>query len=62
MKTNTDLPLKFLPTEEVVRQYKNVESSLLYESFGNDHEARYELMDERSCLFRELKRRGARGY
>jgi hypothetical protein len=62
MKTNTDLPLRFLPTEEVVRQYKNVESSLLYESFGRDHDARYELMDERSRLFRELKRRGARGY
>ena len=61
MKTNTHLPLKFLPTEEVVRQYKNVESSLLYESFGNDHEARYQLMGERSKLFKELKRRGVRG-
>jgi hypothetical protein len=61
MKTNTDLPFKFLPTEEVVRQYKNVESSLLYESFGNDHEARYNAMKERSTLFQELKRRGVRG-
>jgi hypothetical protein len=62
MKTNTDLTLNFLPTEEVERKFNNVESILLYESFGNDHEARYELMDERSRLFRELKRRGARGY
>jgi hypothetical protein len=61
MKTNTDLPLKFLPTDEVVRQYKNAESSLLYESFGNDHEARYNTMKERSKLFQELKRRGVRG-
>jgi hypothetical protein len=62
MKPNTDLPLKFLPTEEVVRQFKNVESNLLYESFGNDHEAYYESMKERSTLFKELKRRGVRGY
>ena len=62
MKTNTDLPLKFLPTEEVVCQYKNVESSLLYESFGRDHEARYNTMKERSTLFQELRRRGVPGY
>jgi hypothetical protein len=62
MKTNTDLALKNLPTEEVVRQYKNVESSLLDESFGNDHEARYNTMNERSTLFQELRRRGVTGY
>jgi hypothetical protein len=60
MKTNTALLLKFLPTEEVVRQFNAIESILLYESFGSDHEARYELMDERSRLFRELNRRGVR--
>jgi hypothetical protein len=62
MKTNTDLKLKNLPTEEVVRQYNNVESSLLYESFGNDHEARCNTMKERSKLFQELKCRGVTGY
>jgi hypothetical protein len=62
MKTNTDLSLKFLPTEEVVRQFNAVESSLLHESFGRDHEARYDTMRERSTLFKELKRRGVRGY
>jgi hypothetical protein len=62
MKLNTDLRLKFLPTEEIVRQYKNVEGNLLYESFGDDHEARYDAMKERSTLFKELKRRGVRGY
>jgi hypothetical protein len=62
MKPNTDLVLKNLPTEKVVRQYKNVESNLLYESFGNDHEARYDTMKERSKLFQELKRRGVPGY
>jgi hypothetical protein len=61
MKTNTDLSLKSLPTEEVVRQFNAVESNLLYESFGNDHEARLDTMKERSTLFRELKRRGVRG-
>jgi hypothetical protein len=58
MKTNTDL--KNLPTDEVERQFNAVETSLQYESFGNDHEARYELMEERSKLFQELKRRGVR--
>jgi hypothetical protein len=62
MKSNTGLPLKFLPTEEVERRLSNVQDILLYETFGSDHEARYELMDERSRLFRELKRRGVRGY
>jgi hypothetical protein len=62
MKTNTELALKFLPTAEVERRLSNVQDILLYESFGNDHEARYELMDDRSRLFRELKRRKARGY
>jgi hypothetical protein len=58
MKPNTELPLKFLPTEEVVRQLKAVEDVLFYESFGRDHEARYDAMKERSTLFQELKRRG----
>jgi hypothetical protein len=62
MKTTTDLSLKFLPTEEVVRQFNAVESNLLYESFGNDHEARYDTMKERSTLFQELRRRGVPGY
>lgn len=62
MKTNTDLPLKFLPIEEVVRQLKAVQDVLLYESFGRDHEARYDLMNERSRLHKELKRRGVTGY
>jgi hypothetical protein len=62
MKPNTDLALKNLPTEEVVRQYKDVESILLDEAFGNDHEARRNTMNERSTLFQELKRRGVRGY
>jgi len=62
MKTNTDLALKYLPTEEVVRQFDAVESNLLYESFGNDHEARYAAMKERSTLFQELKRRGVVGH
>lgn len=61
MKLNTDRPLRFLPTEEVVRQFANVHDLLCYESFGNDHEARYQLMGERSKLFKELKRRGVRG-
>ena len=61
MKSNTDLTLKFLPTEEVVRQFNAVETSLLYESFGNDHEARRNTMKERSTLFQELRRRGVRG-
>jgi hypothetical protein len=62
MKTNTDPTLKFLPTEEVVRQLKAVQDVLFYESFGHDHEARYQLMGERSKLLQELKRRGVRGY
>ena len=62
MKLNTDLALKFLPTEEVVRQLKAVQDVLFYESFGRDHEAYYESMNERSTLFQELKRRGVRGY
>jgi len=57
MKLNTDLALKFLPTEEIERQYKAVEDVLFYESFGNDHEARCNTMKERSKLFQELKRR-----
>jgi len=61
MKTNTDSPLKFLPTEEVERRLNAVESNLLNESFGNDHEAYYESMKERSKLFQQLKRRGVRG-
>jgi len=62
MKANTDLPLKSLPTEEVVRQLKNVESILFYEAFGRDHEARCNTMKERSKLFQELKRRGVTGH
>ena len=61
MRSNTDLPLKFQSTEEVQRQYDNVQDILLYESFGHDDEARYELMGERSKLFKELKRRKAAG-
>jgi len=57
MKTNTDVSLKLLPTPEVERQLSNVQDILLYETFGHDDEARYDLMDERSRLFRELKRR-----
>jgi hypothetical protein len=62
MKPNTDLPLKFLPTEEVVRQLKAVQDVLFYESFGRDHEARYNTMKERSTLFQELRRRSVTGY
>jgi hypothetical protein len=58
MKTNTDVTLKNLPTVEVERQLDNIQDILLVESFGNDHEARYHLMEERSKLFQELKRRG----
>jgi hypothetical protein len=61
MKSNTDLPLKLLPTPEVERQLDNVQDILQYESFGHDDEARYELMEERSKLFQELKRRKVTG-
>jgi len=62
MQSNTDLPLKFQSTEEVERQLANIQDILLYESFGHDDEARYDLMGERSKLFKELKRRRAPGY
>jgi hypothetical protein len=64
MKSNTpapDLPLKLQSDEEVQRQYDNVSDLLTLESFGRDDEARYELMEERSKLFKELKRRRAPG-
>ena len=58
MLTDADATLKNLPTAEVERQLDNVQDILLVESFGNDHEAYYELRDERNKLFQELKRRG----
>lgn len=59
MKTDTDLPLKWWDTARIQRELDNVQSLLLAESFGREHEAYYELMEERSKLFRELKRRNA---
>jgi len=56
MKSQTN-SLKLQSTEELERQFNNVQDILCYESFGRDDEARYELMDERSKLFKELKRR-----
>jgi len=57
MKTNTAACLKDLPTAEIERRFNAVQEILMYETFGSDHEARFDLMDERSRLFRELKRR-----
>jgi hypothetical protein len=62
MHNTQDVTLSNKTIAQVKEELGRVEEILLYESFGNDHEARYELMDERSRLFRELKRRGARGY
>ena len=57
-----DLPLKFQSDEEVQRQFDNVSDLLTLKSFGCDDEARYDLMEERSKLFQELKRRRVPGY
>ena len=65
MRSNTptrDLPLKLQSTEEVERQFINIQHILSCESFGSDDEARYDLMEERSRLFKELKRRRAMGH
>jgi hypothetical protein len=58
MKTNTDVTLKNQATAEVQRELDNIQSLLAIESFGSDDEARYNLWEERSKLFQELKRRG----
>jgi hypothetical protein len=58
MRTNTpDVVLRSKTTEQIQSEYDAVVDILLNESFGYDNEARYELMDERSQLFKELKRR-----
>jgi|HubBroStandDraft_5_1064220.scaffolds.fasta_scaffold565058_1 hypothetical protein len=57
MKTNTDLPLRLLPTAEVMRRLENVQDMLTIKSFGYYDEACYKLMEERHLLFQELKRR-----
>ena len=44
-------------TAEIERLFRAVEWSLRYETYGRDHEARSNDMNERSWLFKELKRR-----
>jgi hypothetical protein len=62
MQNTQEVTLSNKTIAQIEEELGRVEEILLYESFGSDHEARYNLMDERSRLFRELKRRGVRGY
>jgi hypothetical protein len=57
---NTKLDLKWWDTDQIELELENVQSQLLVETFGNDHEAYYELAEQRSKLFKELKLRNAR--
>jgi hypothetical protein len=59
MESNPDLPLRLLPTAEVMRRLENVQDMLTIKSFGHNDKAAYELMEERHLLLQELKRRGA---
>ncbi|MGA2647060.1 MAG: hypothetical protein ABSF15_20295 [Candidatus Sulfotelmatobacter sp.] len=59
MRTNTeDLTLPNKTTEQILSELEGVETILMFETFGSDHKARYNLMDEKSKLLQELKRRG----
>jgi hypothetical protein len=57
MLSNT---LKRMTPDELQREFENVHTILMTESFGSDHEAYYELCAERSQLFRELNSREAK--
>lgn len=59
MKSNTDNLLKDLPTNELWQHFNSAESILLYESYGSDHDARYEQQNRVRQLYNELERRGA---
>jgi hypothetical protein len=48
-------------TEEVQRLYDATYFVLYNETYGSDNEARYDDMDELSCLHKELKRRKENG-
>jgi len=54
MRTNTeDLTLPNKTTEQILSELEGVETILMFETFGSDHKARYNLMDEKSKLLQE---------